>query len=172
MKTFIVLGMHRSATSLIAKGLVESGVYMGDQLLGAHSSNSYGHYEDVDFIALNDEMLKKAGGSWNNPPLESEILKLHDVKINGITIQDFIVQKQKEPFWGWKDPRTVLTIKLFLPYLENPHFITCFRDPREVARSLAKRDLMTRNKALVLAKIYNDRLLRFLNEWASDKYQL
>ncbi len=171
MKTFIVLGMHRSATSLVARGLVEAGVHMGEKQLGFHSSNPWGHYEDVDFISMSDRLLTAAGGSWDKPPLEDSILGLASEW--GPRIKDFIEGKMREPLWGWKDPRTVLTIPLFLPYLVNPHFITCFRNPQDVAISLARRDrAMTRKKALALAKIYNDRLLRFLSGWMNDKYQL
>jgi len=171
MKTFIVLGMHRSATSLVAKGLYESGVHIGDRLIGADISNPYGHYEDMDFVSLNEKILNNAKGSWNKPPTEESILGLADIWRH--EIKELVEEKQMESLWGWKDPRTILTIRLFLPYLTNPHFIVCFRDPREVAKSLAKRDRhITRKAGLVLAKIYNDRLLRFLSEWASDKYQL
>ncbi len=170
MKTFVVLGMHRSATSLVAKGLVKAGVHMGDELLGEHPSNPWGHYEDADFIRMNDQLLSAAGGTWDRPPIEENIAALENVW--GARIKDFVEGKLREPFWGWKDPRTVLTIRLYLPYLVNPHFVACFRNPQDVAKSLAKRDReMTRKMALVLARIYNDRLLRFLSDWTSGKYQ-
>ena len=54
-KTFVVLGMHRSATSLSAMGLSRCNVHIGDNLLGADAnSNPYGHFEDRDFIRMND----------------------------------------------------------------------------------------------------------------------
>ena len=171
MKTFIVLGMHRSATSLIAKGLYDNEVSIGDKLIGPHPSNPYGHWEDIDFVRLNDEILSASGGSWDKPPEEKSIIEVSSL-FEG-KIEKLIKEKQKEPFWGWKDPRTTLTIRLYLKYLEDPHFIVCFRDPAEVARSLARRDKwITRGRALELARIYNERLLRFLQEWTSGKYQL
>ena len=67
-KTFIVLGMHRSATSLLARGLHMSDIVMGERLLGKSESNKYGHWEDVDFVELNESILHSAGGTWDNPP--------------------------------------------------------------------------------------------------------
>jgi hypothetical protein len=161
MKTIVVLGMHRSATSLVAGGLHHFGVPIGDQLVPADSSNPKGHWEDTDFRRLNDEILKSAGGSWSNPPLEISIMaqqKVFEPKIKAL-----IKRKQKE-IWGWKDPRTTLTIKLFSPHLPNPHFVCCFRDPIEVAKSLQKRNRFSIEKGLELAETYNNRLINFLRE--------
>ena len=167
-KVFIVLGMHRSATSLAAKGLAKSGINMGSQLLQANKFNSYGYWEDVDFITMNSAILKKAGGSWENPPKEEEILKAG--KFFKEEIKELIRIKSKgKNFWGWKDPRTTLTIKCYLEYLENPHFIVCFRETEKVAESLKKRDNFPLKKCIKLANEYNSRLLSFVKEWYGFK---
>lgn len=160
MKTFVVLGMHRSATSLVAQGLHRCDIFMGEKLLGPHESNPYGHWEDVSFIGVNDKILQTAGGAWDNPPQETAIIEAG--KELAEPIRRLIERKEKEPFWGWKDPRTTLTIKCFLPYLTNPHFICCFRDPVDVAKSLAKRDGTPVGEGYALAIEYNRRLLEFL----------
>lgn len=165
-KCFIVLGMHRSATSLAAKGLHTSDIFIGQQLLGPDHSNPYGHYEALDFTILNREILSAAGGSWDNPPSEDAILNQVDNFDSKITA---IIEKNKRHHWGWKDPRTILTIKLFLPHIENPHFIACFRDPDEVAKSLNKRNQMPIDQGLTLAKEYNRRLLDFLGDFTCTK---
>jgi len=64
--------------------------------------------------------------------------------------------------WGWKDPRTTLTIEAYLPYLIKPHFYACFRDPKDVAKSLEIRNNFPISKGIELAKIYNKRLFEFL----------
>ncbi|ABN70622.1 hypothetical protein Smar_1536 [Staphylothermus marinus F1] len=46
-RTVVVLGMHRSDTSMIAGILNILGVYMGERLLGASWSNPLGHFEDL-----------------------------------------------------------------------------------------------------------------------------
>lgn len=156
----IVLGMHRSATSLIAEGLVSSKVHMGDRLVGGNRGNPQGHFENIDFVELNDEILKDAGGSWDNPPEEDRILALgkkYDLQIREL------LNKSAKRKWGWKDPRTVLTIRLFMPYLKDPFFIYCFRRPEQVAGSLHRRDNIPLEKGLKIAEIYNKRLIKFMS---------
>lgn len=161
MKTIVVLGMHRSATSLIGMGMYKSGVFMGKELLGPGKGNEYGHFEDIGLLRLNDKILKAAGGSWDNPPRELEIYEA------GYEIRDQIkeaIKKRECDLWGWKDPRTILTIRCYQPYLKNPIYVSCFRDPTEVAESLNKRDAMPIEKGLSLAHEYNRRLIKFLSE--------
>lgn len=167
MKTFVVLGMHRSATSLVAKSL-HSEISMGDKLLPPTSDNPLGYFEDEEFMQLNIKILRRAGGDWRNPPSEDKILQVADLFES--RIRAIVEERNSRGInWGWKDPRTTLTIRLYLPYLVNPHFVSCFRDPQEVAASLVRRDshFFTQEKALALANEYNQRLLKFLADFAS-----
>ena len=169
-KCFVILGMHRSATSLIAKGLHEAGVNMGDELMGPGPGNPQEHFEDMDFVRMNEAILGMAGGSWDNPPTEKDILEAGK-ELSGL-IRGLIGRKQARALWGWKDPRTTLTIRCYLPFLANPHFIACFRDPADVAQSLLRRDGMPTFKGMDLARIYNKRLTNFLTEQKEcRKYQ-
>lgn len=160
-KCFVVLGMHRSATSLCGKGLHESGVSVGKRLLGADPANPEGYYEDTDFMSLNKKILSAAGGDWKDPPPDSVIQSAG--KRFAPEIKELVSKKQAK-LWGWKDPRTTLTVKLYLPYIENPHFFCCFRDPQEVAESLKIRNNFSTKEGLTLARIYNRRLMAFLRE--------
>lgn len=164
MKTIVVLGMHRSCTSLLAKGLLHSrDCHIGEKLLLRGKGNPKGHFENVDFVSMNDSILKFAGGSWNNPPPEYEILKVGQALSDQI---EKLIRLSERRIWGWKDPRTTLTIRCYMPYLTNPVFMACFRDPKEVAKSLTKRDGSDFEKNIELAKEYNQRLLKFLAEYA------
>ena len=63
-KCFIVLGMHRSATSLVAKAMATQmpmGVELSTQVKS--DDNPSGHYEDKRFRYLNADILHAAGGS-------------------------------------------------------------------------------------------------------------
>ncbi len=167
-KTIVVLGMHRSATSLIAKGLNDAGVAMGDDLLSAQASNPWGHFEDIEFIALNEAILRAAGGSWDNPPPEQAILdqaRRYDSSIKALVRANDGNVDPDYPIWGWKDPRTTLTIRLYVKHLINPHFIACFRNPYDVAKSLNRRDGKPMNEGFNLAKEYNRRLISFLSDF-------
>jgi len=158
-KTFIVLGMHRSATSLVAGGLKRMNINMGEKMLKGDVSNPFGHFEDKQFLSLNRKILQQAGGSWHDPPPEADIIeagKKFSTEIEGLT--------RKRGLWGWKDPETTLTIRCYLPYLENPHYICCFREPLEVAKSLQIREGWLLDKGIELTREYNKRLLQFLEE--------
>lgn len=162
MKTFIVLGMHRSATSLAAKGLHESGVWMGEDLIGVTPSNPYGHYENRRFVQLNCDILQKAGGSWDRPPSKEKIISAGKALSDRIK-QTIEMESSGHKLWGWKDPRNTLTIDCYWPHLQGAHLIVCFRNPVEVAASLSKRDGFSLAKGLGLANEYNKRLMEFLN---------
>lgn len=173
IKTIVVLGMHRSATSMTARSLHKSEeVFMGEKLLLGLPDNPKGHYEDTKFLNLNIEILKSAGGSWNNPPSREKILEQKnkfDDKIKNLVEQSVKNAKNKGlSSWGFKDPRTVLTIELYLPHLPNPQFITCYRKPLEIAKSLKKRNGIPIEKGISLTNIYNDRLNDFIKEWLID----
>ena len=165
-KTFIVLGMHRSATSLIAKGLHEAGVNMGDDGSRKQYRTNNSFYEDMDFVLMNRKLLRKAGGSWKNPPPREKIIKIGCIHKQSI---ERLIKRKNKGLWGWKDPRTVLTLECYLPWLDDVHLITVFRDRRQVAKSMYKRDRndkeISMEKALELADEYNKRLIDLLNNY-------
>ena len=153
MKAFVILGMHRSATSLVAGGLNKFGVNMGSNFIKSDRGNPMGYWENKKFRILNGEILHRAGGSWDNPPPRDKILALKNEFAP--RIKD-LIKESELPLWGWKDPRTILTIELYLPYLKNPHFICCFRDPMEVAKSLQRRNKFPLEKGLVSKNIQQE----------------
>src|SRR4051795_10044845 len=55
----ILLGMHRSGTSLIARLLDDLGLFQGAELQDDH--------ESVYFMDVNDLLLKRVGAAWDNP---------------------------------------------------------------------------------------------------------
>ena len=57
-RLILVLGMKRSGTSALAKGLEVMGVSLGNYLMPPNEFNKKGYWEDWDFHELNFEMLK------------------------------------------------------------------------------------------------------------------
>ena len=51
-KVVIILGMHRSGTSVTANWLNLCGLNLGDELYGASKFNKNGYYEDIEFLEL------------------------------------------------------------------------------------------------------------------------
>ncbi|MBI4122936.1 MAG: sulfotransferase [Parcubacteria group bacterium] len=158
MKTIVVIGMHRSGTSLTASILNVLGVHLGKKLIGATSSNPLGHFENAEFVELNDTLLLAANGDAAHPPSLSELEAIRDRFAP--RIKNLIARSERD-LWGWKDPRTSLTISLYFPFLRNPYFIHCKRNPNQIAESLQKRSGMRRDEALRITRVYEERIKEF-----------
>jgi len=164
VKSIVVLGMPRSATSLVGLGLQRAGVHIGEHLLAGDIANPLGYYENLEFKDLNERILFAAGGNIFQPPAEEKILQQYPKFKQEII--DTIARNTREPIWGWKEPRTTLTIRLYLPHLQNLHIISIFRNPYEVAKSLQRmRPSMSIKRGVAIANTYNSRLIKFLSEY-------
>lgn len=125
-RTVIIMGMHRSGSSLVAKMFYELGVNLGVDLMAGDEANPEGYYENWDFVNLNNSLLAENGGSWNNPVL----IKEPDVRCRDL------INKYKDELWGWKDNRTAFTFKAYEPYLENILFVITHRNKKSIVNSL------------------------------------
>ena len=54
-KLFVILGMHRSGTSVVSRGLKVLGVDLGNRLIVPDKFNPKGYWEDLDINQFNDE---------------------------------------------------------------------------------------------------------------------
>lgn len=163
----IILGMHRSGTSMLAGICSKLGVMMGQNLImGDTPQQPTGYYEDQEFVDLNGQILREAGGGWEKPPSLEAIKKAGKDKAE--LIKEIISKRDKAyPIWGWKDPRTCLTLKCYLPYLNNPKIIVILRDKDAIISSLVKRETdkkgrrrVSYEQALSLVNAYQDAILR------------
>src|SRR5262245_55388006 len=156
-----IAGMHRSGTSLVAKLLNQSGLYLGDpdDLVPSSLYNSDGHWEHRRFVELSDEIMNEVGAGWDVPPSTS-------VDWTRIVALPRLTQKAeallaefrgREP-WGWKDPRATVTLPFWLHFWPDLQIITCVRNPLEVALSLRQRGLSSFTFGLHLWRLYNRRL--------------
>ena len=60
----LVLGMHRSGTSALARVLSLAGAKLPQNLVAAGEGNETGHWEPVRIALLNDEIMKSLDHSW------------------------------------------------------------------------------------------------------------
>jgi hypothetical protein len=165
-KQVVVLGMHRSGTSLLSSILQILGVNMGEDLIGAEIGNPYGHFEDRDFVIINKKIIREAGGKDFFPPSINDILELKE----NFEKQIKNLVSNRKGIWGWKDPRTSLTIPLYMPYLDNPWFIHCIRNEEEVASSLNKRNNLTLEDGKNAKNIYDESIYDFFNTYRINDY--
>ena len=63
----LVLGMHRSGTSMVARLLNLMGAYFAPEgvSLGANQENPKGFWERRDLCALNEMVLQSSGADWH-----------------------------------------------------------------------------------------------------------
>ena len=165
-KVVVVLGFNKTGSSLVAKSL-SGEIPMG---LGGWKPGieDYHYYEDATISKLNGRILAAAGGSWADPPPENAILDqgehfCREIKETVEWLQESSDHPQQ--IWGWKHPSTSLTIRLFHQYLWDPHYVPVFRNPKAVADSMHRRNVMQADKALRVCREYNKRILRFLEDF-------
>lgn len=155
-RTLIVLGMHRSGTSCLTGLLQQAGLTLGEVVEYA-PHNKKGNRENLDIRALNDAVLEYSGGAWDRPPDTLKWNSEHVEQRNTI-IENHSVAR----LWGFKDPRSTLTLDFWLEGLqgENVVFLGSFRNPFLVAQSLHSRDPnFSLLEGLPLWQIYNQKLL-------------
>ena len=58
-KVLVIVGMHRSGTSVITQWLYRCGLFIGNNLVGPDTGNEQGHFEDADFLRLHQKFLRK-----------------------------------------------------------------------------------------------------------------
>lgn len=165
-KCVLILGMHRSGTSVLSHAIDILGADLGDTLLKASKDNQKGYFENKRFLDLNNEILHSIGCTWDNlivPTLipDSEI---YTDKISNAIITEFTGSN----FYSIKDPRIIrikdLWVNAFRKLEITPYFIISNRHPFEVARSLLKRNAIPKKTSLLLWITHQiDGLLLVLN---------
>jgi hypothetical protein len=162
MPIVCITGMHRSGTSMVAGLLRQCGLYLGpdEELMPPTADNADGYWENLRFVEINDELLLHLNGSWHSPPsadAEAELQSAPALLVEKARklIEDFDGQRA----WGWKDPRSSLTLPFWQAHIPNLKVINCVRNPLEIAESLAKRDGFSRSLSVELWHTYYARLL-------------
>ncbi len=139
----IVLGMHRSGTSMVARLLNMMGAYFApDELaMQASDANPKGHWEREDIRVLNDEILKSLGMSWDNiSDFDPSLLTETVYQKFAARIQKIIFNLDSHRPWMIKDPRLNLLLPMWIRSLEVPVCIHVYRNPIQIAQSLQKRE--------------------------------
>ncbi len=168
-----ILGMHRSGTSALAGTLQECGLNLGDVNTAA-PSNAKGNRESWLLMALHEDVLKRAGGSWDSPPPGPIVWTDLHIAVQRLYVEQFL----GVPVWGFKDPRLLLLLEGWLEALPGLETVGVFRNPLETIESLRRRSpqKFTGDSALQLWVTYNRRLLEWhdhsgcpLVEFVSDR---
>lgn len=132
-KIVIVLGMHRSGTSCLTGSLQQAGLVLGE-FSEWNPHNLKGNRENSEIMLLNDSVLKANGGTWDKPP--RKVNWSPEFRKQALMILE---KYAHHTVWGFKDPRTLLTLSGLTELGIAPDFIGIFRHPSSVAASLIQR---------------------------------
>jgi hypothetical protein len=146
----VVLGMHRSGTSLCTQVLHRLGVRLSDDLLPPEPDNEEGFFESSRILEINQRILKALGtGAADSValrPLPARWWESPDLRVERAALADVISREAADQsrLWGFKDPRTAMLLPIWQKVFDTtgvePIYILTVRHPSEVAASLAKRN--------------------------------
>jgi len=147
MMPICIAGMHRSGTSLIARLLNLSGLYLGepDELIAPKPDNPRGFWENIAFTVVNKSIGSSELGLrsvllteipslperwWMRPQLQA-------LRVVGRYLVD--AMNSRSGLWGWKDPRNSLYLPFWQELIPNLKVVICLRHPAACAQSLHAR---------------------------------
>ncbi len=126
---YIVLGMHKSGTTLVSQLLHHAGINMGDDLEQGVSYDQGNQYERASTWHLNKDILA-AHGQISINIRRPAALTLTPAQRQ---CRDEIIATCNHRYadWGFKDPRTCLVYPLWADALPAHKLIIVYRDPNE-----------------------------------------
>jgi hypothetical protein len=142
----IIVGMHRSGTSMLTEFLNSYNIFMGNDV----EDNG----ESISFLKINEKILRVCRSSWydlNNFDFyykrkKDYIEKLYYNLLDNMNHKNNFWGKNNiynfvgDYKWGWKDPRNTLIIETLRKVFYNAKFIHIYRNPIDVANSLKNRE--------------------------------
>jgi hypothetical protein len=166
-RVIVVLGMHRSGTSLLSGLLHAAGAAsFGTRLMAADQHNETGYWEHVDVFRVHEALLADldrswtgAGGTlpmpegWNRTPAAGRARAALEP-----VLRDEIAAAAPAA-WGVKDPRLSRLWPLWDDLLRDlpvaPSVLLAVRRPGAVADSIVRRDALSRVRIELLWLLHN-----------------
>lgn len=146
----VILGMHRSGTSMLSRFLRTLGLFVGHKLNENH--------EAVFFRRINAWFLRLGGASWDAPEDIHYLLQQQEVRtlareyarclLDSPRSMQYLGLRNYMRFrslfrltlpWGWKDPRTTYTLPIWLELFPDAKVVHVYRNGVDVANSLRTR---------------------------------
>jgi hypothetical protein len=132
---------------------------VGECLVEARPSNTEGHFEDVEFLKIHEEILASnnvnLAGLIHHKELDISVYQLAKLK-SVIDIKD---QRYKQ--WGWKEPRTCLFLDVYQELIPGSKYLVILRDYPSVTTSLLKRDFAEVEKIQLRRKLFKRLLWKY-----------
>jgi len=156
----ILIGCHRSGTSIVCRMLEQFGLFVGDR--------QDDHSEAIFFQHLNRWMLREASAGWDHPELMGRFLRDGEaVNLAIALLRQHMGSMRAHSFlglgpwlmgrrlpdpgipWGFKDPRSTFTLPVWLRIFPEARVLHVTRHGVDVAESLRKR----RSKEMEAARV-------------------
>jgi GT2 family glycosyltransferase len=166
-RALVVLGMHRSGTSAVARLLAAMGVHFGADadLLPASDENPKGYFEHRKLVEANQVLLVGEHASW----IQAIDYGSAGFACEAVTdfvrhrfeplARDLVESLSAHPIAGLKDPRLCLTLPCWQGLLPEILCLHVIRDPLAVASSLEQRAGIPLHAGIGLWELYNRRVL-------------
>ncbi|MCB0502264.1 MAG: sulfotransferase [Bacteroidetes bacterium] len=152
IEPIIIIGMHRSGTTMITEFLDQLGLFVGAKLDPNH--------ESLFFFDLNkwifDVGIAKVDYPQNlelmNPNCKEEVIKVIDYHLSSSRRKKYLGPHKVNDIrdldipWGWKEPRNSFTLEFYKVLFPNAKIIHIYRNPIDSTNSYLKRDRKRRNE--------------------------
>ncbi len=146
-RAVVVLGVGRSGTSALTRGLGALGIELGDRLRSAaRLKNPTGFYEDTDLLRINKRLKRILG-------VRGESVRLLDAEwwtqpaVKQLQVDAVAIIRRRFgscPVWGYKYARTLrfmpFWMEVFAAAEIDARYLMAIRNPLSVARSRARLD--------------------------------
>jgi len=161
----IIIGMHRSGTSMITKILREMGLFVGWDIND--------EYEAMFFLNRNEKILNACSCNWydpgfldnllNYPFLRKKVINTLRNDFNSLNVSNYLGPKlflkyrsvfNLDFLWGWKDPRNTFLLPLWIDLFPKAKIIHVYRNGIDIAQSLSVRERERINSLLNVKKSF------------------
>jgi glycosyltransferase involved in cell wall biosynthesis len=145
----VVLGVHRSGTSLTARVLNVLGIRFGDKLVPGRRDNPAGFWEHSEIVQQSKSIEAKLGvdpfkGGLVVPP-RSEWWDDETIAPERAALTEILKQEvaSGDSIFGFKDPRTLILLPLWQRIFEDagitPRYVLALRQPADAIASMMRR---------------------------------
>ncbi len=168
----VILGMHRSGTSLLTKGIAEMGYFVNNSM-PISEGNKKGYFEDNEIVNLNDKILDALSIKWRTVDITyinrcKTFLPILEEEFFNEAVDVLKKYYEKNIKCVLKDPR----ISILMPFWEKVFnyldikykYILSVRNPKEVSKSLVARGNCSYEYGLNLWLYYNVLILKNLEK--------
>ena len=172
---FVILGMHKSGTTLVSQLLHRSGIDMGDDFENGKSYDQGNQWERREAFVINLDLIGCREEDYFSLDHFQEIVRpLPSAQKKAMRGMVDALEAGGGP-WGFKEPLTCLTYQQWKEVLPPHRVIGVYRNPVEVVNHYRRpfrrrplRDLRVAWRALRAWSIYNQGMMRAVEKSELD----